>query len=179
MLPGRRPPRCYGNTIVLMYWMNYAMLTIGPHWPFSLCLLISIIFVSSFIMLFIYLTLLIAFYIGLGVICLQVVWFGLVVIWGPGHHSFAITEEHLEIINQDISKWCRKWKIVKTENVEHWMDWNTCIIGYDHHWAWTSKWVGKWNLIFFYAFTLTTALLFVYLFLAVILIMLLIQNNNI
>ena len=179
MITNRKPPRFFGNTIVLLYWKNYAVLTIGPHWPFSLGLVTSIILLSAFLLIFLYITMPLAFYIGCGVVILQLSWYVSSIIWGPGHPSFEIREEHLDIVNKDICRWWRKCKIVRDADVEHWLDWNVCVIGYDHHWAWTSKCVGKWNFIFFNAFLVSTWILFVYMFWAFMLIMVLIQHNQI
>ena len=49
---------------------------------------------------------------------------------------------------------CRKCNIVMDldKGVEHCVDCNICIIGNDHHCPWTSKCVGKKNILMFRIF---------------------------
>jgi hypothetical protein len=53
--------------------------------------------------------------------------------------------------------------LVKWLDVEHCWDCDVCIEGLDHHCPWTSKCIGKGNLVTFYVFVTTSCGLFIYL----------------
>jgi palmitoyltransferase ZDHHC2/15/20 len=60
------------------------------------------------------------------------------------------------------SRFCRKCRFDVPEKTFHCSYCDVCIIGYDHHCPWTSKCIGKNNLIKFYVFLFYTPIFIVY-----------------
>jgi hypothetical protein len=61
-----------------------------------------------------------------------------------------------------ISSFCRKCRFHVARGSFHCVYCDVCIEGYDHHCPWTSKCIGKNNLIRFYLFVFLTPILMVY-----------------
>jgi hypothetical protein len=110
---------------------------------------------------------------GLCVAAIQMISFLITFLKNPGipqkrsKQNNVIMEE-----NSDNSKECSicLFSSDKNSKTHHCSECGICIEGFDHHCPWTSKCVGKGNLIPFYVFVLSTMLLFGYLIFSVSLI---------
>lgn len=62
-------------------------------------------------------------------------------------------------------RFCNKCKIyVNSDTTYHCYYCDICIIDHDHHCPWTSKCIGRKNLISFYVFVTSTFVLFLFMF---------------
>ena len=163
----RRPPRSFGNTFVLMYFKDRALLTVGPDFASPLWLLLIESVILWGVLTLLYFTFPLAFWIGLLVVIFQISSLIWLIILNPGHPSFKIKQEHFKIVDQDPNKWCLKWKVIRIKDISHWYEWDTCVLGHDHHWAFFGKWIGRWNIVFFYAFISGTCILLAFMFFSV------------
>lgn len=87
----------------------------------------------------------------------------------PGLPDKSMSISRLENKEIDSSvKICDKCGIVipPGKGITHCDDCEVCIIGYDHHCPWTSKCIGKGNMLGFQAFVVFTMVLFGYLIFA-------------
>ena len=86
----------------------------------------------------------------------------------PGIITSDYYLENYEIKKMKIKNYriCRNCNIIMDldKGVEHCTYCNICIIGNDHHCPWTSKCVGKKNIIMFRAFVVSLILQFISLF---------------
>ena len=51
-----------------------------------------------------------------------------------------------------MNRYCKECEIYQKTGTEHCDDCGVCIDDYDHHCPWTSKCIGKGNLMWFYCF---------------------------
>lgn len=161
-----------GNTYA--FWFNKMdepRIVIGPHWPFYICL-ISVITLMSYSILYLglananeYVKL-----IGWIIYLLQILFYTLTFLINPGLPSRSMSFLNYESKELPTGvKICNKCGIVidRKEKTYHCDDCEICIIGYDHHCPWTSKCIGKGNLMCFYLFVSFTMILFGYLIFSV------------
>ena len=74
----------------------------------------------------------------------------------PGLPSKKYFIENFNMANSKIQNYviCKKCKVIMDldKGTEHCIDCDICVMGNDHHCQWTSKCIGKNNLIFFKIF---------------------------
>ncbi|CAG9321408.1 unnamed protein product [Blepharisma stoltei] len=137
---------------------------IGPHWPFFVGL-------NSF---FVILALLFIFVIcptvgDLDTFC-GVIIFGFLIgsytlaaLVNPGICYNFSGDQEMEISNSlAAERYCERCEIVKNARTTHCDECGVCIDEYDHHCPWTSKCIGKNNLIFFYGFLIGLLCTFIF-----------------
>jgi palmitoyltransferase ZDHHC9/14/18/palmitoyltransferase len=62
----------------------------------------------------------------------------------------------------DSSTYCSVCDVYMKPRTEHCKECEVCIQEYDHHCPWTSKCIGKGNLMFFYMFLSSLFIAFIY-----------------
>ncbi|CAI2381217.1 unnamed protein product [Moneuplotes crassus] len=177
-IENRGPPRIFGRTLVLCRYRNKALVTIGPDFVYTLCLIVSIILVSVG---FCWLSLLVSHllcYIGILISSCLLVSFLLTALISPGHPSFEIKNEYFKKVKEDRRYWCQICKLFSTDRSLHCPDCNCCVSEMDHHCVWVGKCIGKWNLHLFQSFITFGFIFFVYLFTSMIIVSLLIEDNK-
>ena len=112
-------------------------------------------------------------YIGYGIFSCSVLFFTVTVLSNPGIPSeeYHLTKAIYEKINKKNEgsdnityKICFECNVYtdKNANVGHCLTCKLCIIGHDHHCSWSSKCIGKGNLLWFRLFVSSLALFFLY-----------------
>jgi hypothetical protein len=165
--------RKIGNLNTFFYDSNgYPWIVIGPHWPFYVCLFmtITVIFLSFFYFVKDHINPAIKI-IGVIVYSVQIGSYTYTFLKNPGIPYERMNYKNCEepqSLNKDF-KYCEGCHIIikKNDDITHCDDCNVCIIGYDHHCPWTSKCIGRDNLKGFYVFITSTLLLFGYIIFAV------------
>ena len=80
----------------------------------------------------------------------------------PGHPKHDLDARTGEPRTKfDFCERCKMW-VSKEKKVEHCLDCDICVEGYDHHCPWTSKCIGKNNINSFYVFVISTLFIFAY-----------------
>jgi len=167
-----------GNMIMMCYNSNgEPLIVIGPHWPFTICMMI---FISTFTFFYFYFlkNLLnnVVKNIGYGISFVQMFSYFLIFILNPG-----IPQKELWIENyfknknnsssEEIGSYriCNICKIVRrsSDNTHHCDDCNICIKGVEHHSSLISKCVSKKNKTLFMIFIFSTFVLMVYFIIAI------------
>lgn len=138
-------------------------IAIGPHWPFYIGLITVILAVGSIFTFYLapdispYMV-----YLGFCITSFLVVGYTGTFLRNPGI-LIPEPDDELELESQTIEKKvCLECKATKTATSEHCYSCEVCIDGHDHHCPWTSKCVGKGNMIWFYAFLSGLVALIVY-----------------
>ena len=175
-----------GNMIMMCYNSNgEPLIVIGPHWPFTICMML---FINTFTFLYFhflknYLHNIIK-NIGLGIAFIQIASYILIFLLNPG-----IPQKELWIENYfknrnnkdeiDSYRICNICKIVRrnSDNTHHCDECNICIKGVENHCSWISKCISKKNKKIFFVFLGSTFSLLAYYFLALIS-LLFISNKN-
>ena len=168
-----------GNMIMMCYNSNgEPLIVIGPHWPFTICMMIFINTITFFYFHFLKNILHnIVKNIGLGISCVQIMSYILIFLINPG-----IPQKELWIENyfksktssssDDIGSYriCNICKIImkNSDNTQHCEECNICIKGVDHHCSWISKCVTKKTKKLFFIFLISTFLLLIYFVLALV-----------
>ncbi|CAI2381050.1 unnamed protein product [Moneuplotes crassus] len=164
----RKLPRIFGKTIVLYQANNQAVLTIGPHIGFTICLFVTIIAVSIGAIYLASLSSGILALVGAIIGLLLLIALGFTALVAPGHPSLEVTEEDLKLVEQDHQVWCKICKVIKRKGDQHCSECYSCVEGMDHHCPWMGKCVGKGNLAFFDLFIILAGVYFIFLFATVI-----------
>ena len=178
-----------GNMIMMCYNSNgEPLIVIGPHWPFTICMMI---FIDSFT--FFYFHFLknilhtIVKNIGLGISFVQIFSYFLIFLMNPG-----IPQKELWIENYfknknnssrdeiDSYRICNICKIVRrnSDNTHHCDECNMCIKGVENHCSWISKCISKKNKKIYFVFLGSTFCLLVYFILALISLLFISNKNN-
>ena len=155
-----------GNMIMMCYNSSgEPLIAIGPHWPFTICMML---FMNMFI--FFYFHFLKNYLndtvrkVGLGISFIQILSYILIFLLNPG-----IPQKDLWIENyfknrnasssEDIDSYriCNICKIVRrnSDNTVHCEKCNICIKGLDHHCSWIGTCIGIRNYSLFFFFILT------------------------
>ena len=177
-----------GNMIMMCYNSNYEpLIAIGPHWPFTICMMF---FIDTFI--FLYFHFLKTYLhptiknIGLGISFIQIFSYCLIFLLNPG-----IPQKELWIENYfknknsssrdeiDSYRICNICKIVRrnSDNTHHCDECNICIKGVENHCSWISKCITKKNKKLYLIFLSSTFCLLVY-FIFALLSLFFISNKN-
>ena len=124
----------------------------------------------------------IIFYIGITIYILLIIshlWVSLI---NPGIPPKKYFLENFNMNQSDIEHYviCKKCKIVMDldKGTEHCIDCDICVLGNDHHCQWTSKCIGKNNLLIFKIFTRLVFLHLSYMILALLSLLFLNKKNN-
>lgn len=160
-----------GNMIMMCYNSNgEPLIAIGPHWPFTLCMMFFInaitFFYFHFLKNFLHKTIK---NIGLGISFIQIFSYILIFLLNPGIPSKDLWIENYfknKNNNKNFSnKICRDCKIImeSNENIEHCKICNICVMGMSSHSFWIGKCIGKKNKCYYYCFILMTFILAFYL----------------
>ncbi|CAD8191868.1 unnamed protein product [Paramecium octaurelia] len=145
----------YGNNFMFKFSDGQPQITIGPHWPLSLCVIISIILGTYFISTTIYLKS--GIWASLASILSSLILevsFLRVFLKNPGV-NFTLTEV------TRTEKSCQPCKLKKELGTYHCFECDICVRGYDHHCPWVGKCIGEGNIIEFQLFLLSFLLFFV------------------
>ena len=114
------------------------------------------------------------YYLGISIYILLVIFHLLTSLINPGLPPKKYFLENFKMDQSDMQNYiiCKQCKLVMDLNkgTEHCIDCNICIMGNDHHCQWTSKCVGKNNLIFFNIFLILLKTHFIYLFFSLLVI---------
>eukprot|EP00826_Nyctotherus_ovalis_P043094 TRINITY_DN4508_c0_g2_i2.p1 TRINITY_DN4508_c0_g2~~TRINITY_DN4508_c0_g2_i2.p1 ORF type:complete len:149 (+),score=35.28 TRINITY_DN4508_c0_g2_i2:388-834(+) len=75
-----------------------------------------------------------------------------------------VARSRLEAIKGDGMLYCKTCNVEREagRNVAHCSDCDVCVEGFDHHCPWTGKCIGRRNVVPFYVFLVTTAILIYY-----------------
>ena len=167
-----------GNMLMMCYNSNgEPLIVIGPHWPFTICVMLFMDAIIFFYFHFLKNLLQNTIYkIGMFISIIQIFSYILIFILNPG-----IPQKELWIENyfknrnsnsvNDISesyRICNICKIVRrnSDNTHHCDECNICIKGVDHHCSWISKCISVKNKKLYYLFLLSTFSLLIYFILA-------------
>ena len=162
-----------GNMIMMCYNSNgEPLIAIGPHWPFTLCMMFFInaitFFYFHFLKNFLHKTIK---NIGLGISFIQIFSYILIFLLNPGIPSKDLwIENYFKNKNSssvdDFGSYriCGVCKIImkNIDNTVHCEECNICIKGADHHCSWISKCVSQKNKKLFYVFIVSTFSLLIY-----------------
>jgi hypothetical protein len=84
-------------------------------------------------------------------------------------------EEELELLSEEQKKhkirYCRRCDIKVKRGTRHCRECDVCVEGYDHHCPWTSKCIGRGNIIQFYIFLVMIPTFLIYIFIAFAIVM--------
>ena len=168
-----------GNMIMMCYNSNgEPLIVIGPHWPFTICMML---FINTFIFLYFHFLKNYLHYfvknIGLGISFIQMFSYFLIFVMNPG-----IPQKELWIENYfknknnsnrdeiDSYRICNICKIVRrnSDNTHHCDECNICIKGVENHCSWISKCISKKNKKLYFIFLGSTFCLLVYFIFALI-----------
>ena len=167
-----------GNMLMMCYNSNgEPLIVIGPHWPFTICVMLFIDAIIFFYFHFLKNLLQNTIYkLGIVISFIQIFSYVIIFILNPG-----IPQKELWIENyfknrnsnsmNDISesyRICNICKIVRrnSDNTHHCDECNICIKGVDHHCSWISKCISVKNKKLYYLFLLSTFSLLIYFILA-------------
>ncbi len=178
-----------GNMIMMCYNSNgEPLIVIGPHWPFTICMMTLI---DTFI--FLYFHFLKSYLhntvknIGLGISFIQILSYFLIFVLNPG-----IPQKELWIENYfknrnsssssdeiDSYRICNICKIVRrnSDNTHHCDHCNICIKGVENHSSWISKCISKKNKKIYFVFLISTFCLLIY-FIVALISLFFISNKN-
>lgn len=165
-----------GNMIMFCYNKDGdPWFVIGPHWPFSLCILIFVNFVNFFFYYFLNNSMFDSIkYIGLTIMCLHSLIYLIIFLKNPGIPNKELWIENYFKNKSDINstsyKICNICKIIMrtNESTKHCEECNMCIIGREYHCSWISKCVSKGNKKLYYGFLGMTGALILYYLVALI-----------
>lgn len=104
-IKNRKLPRKFGKTIILMYnSKNEPVLTIGPHFPLSVCLVVTIIILAVFFTISMKNDAYMLCMVGIGVVTLHLLTFLTTVLLNPGIPSTKVSESDItEVISKNLS----------------------------------------------------------------------------
>lgn len=104
-IKNRKLPRRFGKTIILKYnSKNEPVLTVGPHFPLSICLIVTIIILAIFFTVSMKNDAYMLCVIGIGVVILHLCTFLTTVLMNPGIPSTRVTESDItEVINKNLT----------------------------------------------------------------------------
>ena len=167
---------------------NSPLIVIGPHWPFTICVMIFldviIFFYFHFLKNYLHNT---VYKIGLVISYIQIFSYVFIFILNPG-----IPQKELWIENyfknrssnnindeNDSYRICNICKIVRrnSDNTHHCEECNICIKGVEHHCSWISKCISKKNKKLYFIFIISTFSLILY-FIVALFSLIFIRNNN-
>ena len=138
--------------------------------PFFICLFSIIITVLVLFLYFLYNKIpFVIFAIGLVISFIQLSSYLYTALINPGIPKIEYEEMSTDPNNNNNFRFCKECKLwTKTsERTYHCYECEICIEGFDHHCPWTSKCIGKHNLISFFMFVGFTLILFGYLILSI------------
>lgn len=78
----------------------------------------------------------------------------------PGIEMNKCQDDDFSVVGS--SSYCNICDVYTRPGTEHCKDCEVCIVEYDHHCPWTSKCIGKGNLMFFYMFLASLLVCFIY-----------------
>ena len=114
------------------------------------------------------------YYLGISIYILLVIFHLLTSLINPGLPPKKYFLENFKMDQSDMQNYiiCKQCKLVMDLNkgTEHCIDCNICVMGNDHHCQWTSKCVGKNNLMFLNIFLILLKTHFIYLFFSLLVI---------
>jgi hypothetical protein len=156
-----------GNVITLFWYKDFPIITIGPHWPFFLCLNSIIMIIAGSYFYFLWNI----FYpigrnIGLTIFAFQSFCYFFTAFFNPGIPFNKYRKEfNFETENKDNIRFCNDCHVIMDLDLDtsHCPECDICCEGLDHHCPWTGKCIGKNTLWTFYGFVFGTLFLLVYL----------------
>ena len=177
-----------GNMIMMCYnSKGEPLIVIGPHWPFTICMMLLIDSVIFFYFHFLKNLLHSSIKnIGLIISFIQISSYFLIFILNPGIPQKELwIENYFKIrnTNDDIDnsyRICNICKIVRrnSDNTHHCDECNICIKGVEHHCSWISKCISNKNKKLYYLFLLSTFTLILYFILAIFSLLFIKNSDN-
>ena len=150
-------PRKLGNLYCFLYSAkNEPWIVVGPDWLYSVLeMILCNVILGTIIGVALYFDNKEMWKIGTGILTFHNLIFPLTVLYNQGLpsrnpqiHSKGYLNK-VKIRHQD--KYCKKCKLVHKENseAEHCTFCDYCVVNLDHHCPWSSKCIGKGNMVFF------------------------------
>mmetsp|Transcript_17257 Transcript_17257/g.17193 ORF Transcript_17257/g.17193 Transcript_17257/m.17193 type:complete len:185 (-) Transcript_17257:67-621(-) len=168
-----KPRKCIykiGKVLCIGSHATKPFITIGPQWPYSVCLGIIIICLGCLFVGYLSLkTYFILNIIGAALVPFCLLLFIITVLKDPGviSKNKDMDEVMMKILSQD-KHFCDKcWRIKDLKTV-HCSECCVCVSNYDHHCIVMGKCIGGGNIRYFYAFVLTGMIGVFYLFTVII-----------
>ena len=165
--------RKYGNTISFLNFRNGPLFVIGPDWYYYIIL--TFILLLTFLGVYIGLSNKINFYIkyiGITIYLIQFLSYSGAALLNPGLADNRFLEDQNFEYDKNIYHPCPECRLLilndSTEITYHCFECDVCIVGYDHHCPWTSKCIGKNNIIMFYVFVISTIAYLMILFISLV-----------
>jgi len=157
--------RNFGSHIPFCVIGKDPFFTIGPDWQYFLCMwsfmLIAGVLVNVYVAVYLPVEIRMLTQI---VTLFQLLVYLLTSLRNPGIASKAANEMDPNQIDNDTNpSFCKKCRVLRSNEVYHCVDCDVCIQGFDHHCPWTGKCVGEGNLRLFYTFLASTMIYIVYL----------------
>ncbi|CAD8208693.1 unnamed protein product [Paramecium octaurelia] len=144
----------YGKNFMFRFYNGQPQITIGPHWPLSVCTIISIIVGTYFISAIIYIKSGIWHSSGsvLSGLILEICYLR-VFLKNPG---INFTSTYVA----KTQKSCQQCNLEKEYGTYHCYQCNICVKGYDHHCPWVGKCIGEGNIKEFQMFLISILIFF-------------------
>ena len=166
-----------GNMIMMCYNSNgEPLIVIGPHWPFTICMML---FINAIIFFYFHFLKNILHNtiknIGLGISFVQILSYLLIFLVNPGVPPKDLwIENYFKNKNSSSSdeigsyRICNICKIImkNVDNTVHCEECNICIKGQDHHCSWISKCISQKIKKLYFVFLASTFSLLIYFVLA-------------
>lgn len=160
-----------GNMIMTLYNKDgEPLIVIGPHWPFTICMMI---FIDGLCFSFFYFLWNLIHWvlrdIGVVLAFIQASSYLFVFLKNPGippkdlwiENYFKNTSKKGDVGSYKICNIC-KIVMKSSDNTNHCEECNMCIVGISHHCSWISKCVSKKNKIIYYIFCSSSIILLIF-----------------
>ncbi|CAD8159480.1 unnamed protein product [Paramecium octaurelia] len=148
--------RHFGNNLTLFHIWGEPLITIGPHWPLTLCMIISFGGASYLLIYEIAIRKgLYVYYFSIFIAALQMFSYLMTALKNPG--IVTSSREYKGILQCIV---CNNPRNVGS--LYHCEDCDVCISGFDHHCPWTGKCIGRGNIGSFYIFVTMIPIYIVY-----------------
>ncbi|CAK76362.1 unnamed protein product (macronuclear) [Paramecium tetraurelia] len=148
--------RHFGNNLTLLYIRGEPLITIGPHWPLTLCMIVTFGAASYFLIFEIAISKgLYVYYCSIFVAALQMFSYLITALKNPG--IVTSSREYKGVLQCIV---CNNPRDLGA--LYHCEDCDVCIQGFDHHCPWTGKCIGRGNINAFYIFVTMIPIYIVY-----------------
>jgi len=160
-----QPRRHFGSHFPFWFVNNEPIFTIGPHWPFFLCMWICLIVVGIMVNVHVADQKDPMIRTAAALVTLwEAIIYLLTALRNPGisTHPNPTSADDDRFANDP--NYCKACKVVRELDMYHCLDCDVCIKGFDHHCPWTGKCIGEGNIRYFYLFLLSTVVYLVFLY---------------
>ncbi|CAK62742.1 unnamed protein product (macronuclear) [Paramecium tetraurelia] len=154
----------YGKNYMFRFYNGQPQITIGPHWPLSVCTFILIIVGAYFISAIIHIKSGIWYSSGSVISSLILeICFLRVFLKNPGINFTSTYVHKLRVsilTNSNFQNSCQPCKLEKEYGTYHCYQCDICVKGYDHHCPWVGKCIGVGNIKEFQMFLMSLLFFF-------------------